>query len=123
MPARREQDFFWEGVDRGELLAQQCLGCGRLRHPPSPLCADCGSGEWEGARLSGRGKIHTWIVSRHPTQPDSAPRTVILVDLDEGLRIVSNLIDAGNAREGAAVALEFGEVNGARLPLFRTVPA
>lgn len=123
MYARREQDFFWDGVDRGELLAQKCRACAELRHPPAPRCRHCGSGEWDAVPLSGRGHIHSWIVSRHPTQADIAPRTVVLVDLEEGVRIVSNLIDAGNVGNGAAVALEFGDVDGNRLPLFRTVPA
>lgn len=122
MPAKRDQDFFWQGVDRGEFLAQKCLGCGALRHPPSPCCGHCGAWEWEPEALSGRGTIHTWIVSRHPSgHATPAPRVVILVDLDEGLRFVSNLVDADNAEVGATVALEFHDVDGVRLPLFRTV--
>jgi uncharacterized OB-fold protein len=123
MPARRDQDFFWEGVDRGELLVQECIGCGKLRHPPSPLCATCCSPEWKPRRLAGRGRIHTWIVSRHPSQPDPEPQLVILVELEEGLRFVSILVDAENASTGASVALEFGDVHGKRLPIFRTVGA
>jgi len=120
MAAKRDEDFFWEAVDRGELVAQRCQGCGKLRHPPLPSCSECGSEAWEVQRLSGRGRVHTWIVSRHPTQPDPSPRVVVLVDLEEGLRLVSNLIDAENARTGAAVALEITNVNGRQLPLFRT---
>jgi uncharacterized OB-fold protein len=123
MPAKRDQDFFWEGVDRGELLCQKCLGCGALRHPPLPRCGGCGSGAWEERRLSGRGVIHTWIVSRHPSQPDPTPRVVVLVDLEEGLRFVSNLVDAEAAEAGAPVELEFREVDGRRLPLFRKAQA
>lgn len=120
MTPKRDQDFFWEGVDRGELLAQRCQACSTLRHPPAPCCPQCGSPDWHAERLSGRGAIYTWLVSRHPTQPDSEPRMMIVVDLEEGIRIVSNLVDAENARTGAPVALEFGVVNGQALPLFRT---
>jgi uncharacterized OB-fold protein len=118
--AKRDQDFFWEGVDRDELLAQKCRGCARLRHPPGPRCPHCGSPEWEPHRLSGRGDIHTWLVSRHPTRPDPNPRMMIVVQLEEGLRLVSNLVDAENARTGAPVEVEFGTVGGVKLPLFRT---
>jgi uncharacterized OB-fold protein len=121
--ARRDEDFFWEGVDRGEFLVQKCLDCGALRHPPSPTCDHCQSARWTAEPLSGRGAIHSWLISRHPSRPDDAPRTMILVDLEEGLRFVSNLIDGENAEIGAKVALEFGEANGTRLPLFRTVGA
>jgi uncharacterized OB-fold protein len=123
MSARRDQDFFWEGVDLGELLAQECLGCGKLRHPPSPMCATCRSPEWKPRRLSGRGRIRTWLVSHHPSQPDPEPQLVILVDLEEGLRLVSNLVDPENVRIGAPVVLEFCEVKGKRLPIFRSVGA
>jgi uncharacterized OB-fold protein len=121
MPAKRDEDFFWEGVDRGEFLAQKCSGCGKLRHPPLPACAHCGSLDWAPHALSGRGTIYAWLVAQHPTQPDPEPQLAILVDLDEGLRFVSNLIDAKNVKVGASVALEFGEVKGKLLPLFRTV--
>lgn len=121
MRARRDQDVFWEGVDRGELVAQQCLDCETLRHPPSPHCAKCGSEHWHTRPLSGRGVIHTWLVSTHPNRHTDDERLVILVDLEEGVRIVSNLLDPENARSGAPVALEFGEIAGARLPLFRTI--
>jgi uncharacterized OB-fold protein len=123
MPAKRDQDVFWEGVDRGELVAQRCQGCGALRHPPAPDCPTCGSEDWEAEALSGRGVIHTWIVSRHPSRPDIPPRLVVLVDLAEGVRMASNLVDPENAAVGAPVALEFGEVDGDRLPLFRTTAA
>ena len=121
MAAKRDQDFFWAGVDRNELLAQRCKGCSSLRHPPSPRCPSCGSPDWEAERLSGDGEIHTWLVSRHPTQPDAETRMMIVVDLAEGLRLVSNLVDQENASTGAVVKVEFGEVGGVKLPLFRTV--
>jgi uncharacterized OB-fold protein len=121
MPAKRDQDVFWEGVDRGVLVAQRCGGCGVLRHPPAPDCPGCGCEAWEAEALSGRGVIHTWIVSRHPSRPDLPPRLAILVDLEEGIRMASNLIDAENAKVGAPVVLEIGEVDGDRLPLFRTL--
>ncbi len=121
MPAKRDQDFFWEAVDRSELTAQQCSDCEKRRHPPAPACPHCGSQHFTISRLSGSGTIHSWIISCHPTLPDPNPKTVILVDLAEGLRFISNLIDAENIRIGAPVTVEFGEVNGRRLPLFRTV--
>lgn len=121
MQAKRDQDFFWQAIDRGELVAQKCVCCGALRHPPSPRCAACGSDEWAQERLSGRGRIYSWLLCRHPTLPDSESRLVVLIELQEGLRLISNLLDAENARIGAVVALEFGEIDGQRLPLFRTV--
>ena len=84
--------FFWAGARRGELLIQRCTGCGELRHPPAPMCSNCQSLGWDTLRSAGRGTVYSWVLSHHPTQPDSEPRLVILVDLDEGVRLVSNLL-------------------------------
>jgi len=117
----RDQDFFWEGVDRGQLLVQRCSGCGHLRHPPGPMCPECLSLDWEPQPLAGHGKVFTFMVSRHPTQPDDNPRIVALVDLPEGVRMVSNLVDIDIARveTGMPVRIVYREVNGETLPQFR----
>ena len=83
--------WFWDGVDDGQLLFQRCANCGMLRHPPAPMCGDCHSLEWNAEPVSGRGTVYTWIVSHHPTEPDADPRIVVLVELEEGVRFVSNL--------------------------------
>jgi len=120
MQVKRDQDFFWEGIDRGELLAQECDDCGTLRHPPLPRCGACGSGEWHGAPLSGKGTILAIIESVHPSRRDEEPRCVCLVDLPEGLRMVSSVLDPENAANGAAVRFEIAEHDGRLLPMVRT---
>jgi len=90
----RDDAFFWAGAREEQLLIQRCGECGTLRHPPAPMCARCGSLSTDAVAASGRGTIHSWIVSHHPTEPDAEPRVVVLVDLEEGTRLVSNLIDA-----------------------------
>jgi uncharacterized protein len=120
MQARRDQDFFWEGIDRGELLAQKCGDCGTLRHPPLPRCGHCGSEVWKAEALSGEGTILAFIESVHPSRRDEEPRCVCLVDLPEGLRMVSSLLDPENAANGAAVKFEITEYDGQMLPMIRT---
>jgi uncharacterized protein len=115
---KQDDDFFWEGVDQGKLLAQSCLQCGTLRHPPAPMCARCQSVAWEPRELSGRGKVRSWLISKHPSKADAMPRTVVLVDLDEGLRLVSNIVAGESVEIGDPVSLTFGEVHGARFPMF-----
>jgi uncharacterized OB-fold protein len=115
--------YFWDGVDAGRLLARKCAECGRLQHPPSPMCPACHSVEWTTEELSGRATVHSWIVSKHPTLPDDAARIVALLDLEEGLRLVTNLqgIEPAEVRNGMAVEVAFMDVDGVRLPQF--VPA
>jgi uncharacterized OB-fold protein len=121
MQAKRDQDFFWEAIDRGELLVQTCDACSRLRHPPQPRCGQCGSDEWHAAPLSGEGTILAFIESVHPTRREEEPRCVCLVELPEGLRMVSSLLDPDNAQNGARVRFEITEYDGQMLPMVRTV--
>ena len=93
-----DEQFFWDGVAAGELLLRRCASCGQVQHPPSPMCPHCGSLEWEALAASGRGTVHSWIVSHHPTEPDDAARIVALIDLEEGVRLVSNLTDVDSRR-------------------------
>jgi uncharacterized OB-fold protein len=115
--------IFWEGVAQDRLMLTYCRNCGRLQHPPSPMCPACGSLEWEGKAASGRGRVHSWIVSHHPTDPDDAALIVALIELDEGVRLVSNLhqVAVADARNDMPVEVVFVEVDGVRLPQFRAV--
>jgi uncharacterized OB-fold protein len=115
--------FFWEGIERGKLLIQRCRGCERLRHPPGPMCASCRSLEWDAIEASGRGSVYSYVVAHHPAIPPfDYPNVIALVELEEGTRIVSNLV--GLARDevkiGMPVVCEIAEVEeGYRLPRFR----
>jgi|SRR5579859_2789095 len=119
----RDQDFFWTGVEAGKLLIQQCSSCGQLRQPPGPMCPHCQSLHWTPHESRGRGALRAWIVSKHPTKPDENPRVVALIELEEGVRMISNLqgIDAADARLGMQVELFFANVAGTNLPQFRPV--
>ena len=114
--------FFWEGVHRGELLIQRCAACHTLRHPPRPVCPRCQSLEWDTVRSSGRGTLHTYAVPHHPTEPDAEPRIVVLVELDEGVRLVSNLTGVAwrDVTNDMAVVVEYRTFEGnVTLPQFR----
>ena len=133
-PARRPRPaisddtrFFWEGVERGELRIQRCAACGRLRHPPGPMCPACRSLEWDSIVASGRGTVHSHVVPHHPRLPGFPERYVVaLVDLEEGTRLVTNLIDVEpeDVRIGMAVELAVTRVDDElTLPLFRPAGA
>lgn len=90
--ASRDSAFFWEGCERDRLLAQSCAKCGALRHPPRPMCPHCQSLERSEVELSGRGSLHAWCKPVHPQLPMFEPGYIVaLVDLDEGIRLLSNL--------------------------------
>jgi len=90
--------FFWEGAARRELLIQRCASCGSLRHPPGPMCPKCRSTEWDTVRATGRGEVFSFVVHHHPPVPGfQIPYVVALVELEEGTRLVANVVDVDPA--------------------------
>jgi uncharacterized OB-fold protein len=86
--------FWWEGVTAGKLLIQRCGGCGTLRHPPRPMCPGCRSLEWDTVESTGTGVVYSFVVSHHPQVPAfDYPLVIALVELAEGTRLVSNVVE------------------------------
>ena len=116
--------FFWDGVAAGELRIQRCNGCGVLRHPPQPLCDRCGSTDQGYVPASGRGTVYSFVVHHGPPLAGvSTPHTALLVDLEEGVRIVSELaegVDRSRVRIGLPVRFELKQLPGGQVrPAFR----
>ena len=87
---------FWGHCAKGRLSFQRCSGCGIWRHLPRLLCAHCGSREWEWRESTGRGRIFSWTVTHQPLVrgfPEPVPYAIVVVELEEGVRMVSGLRD------------------------------
>jgi uncharacterized OB-fold protein len=87
---------FYEHCKNGELRFQRCTECGKWRHVPRHTCASCGSWEWEWARSSGRARVFSWTVVRRPMHPDfteGVPYAPVIVEMEEGVRLVSWVVD------------------------------
>lgn len=114
--------FFWEGMERGELLTQQCGGCGSYWHPPRPMCPKCHSLDQKHVALSGEGVVYSWILPIHPAPVGfDEPPIVALVDLKEGVRIVSNVrgVDPKVMKNGLKVRVAFEPTRGGKaVPVF-----
>jgi uncharacterized OB-fold protein len=110
-----DTQFFWDGLRARRLLVQRCDGCGTLRHPPRPMCPRCHSLAWTAIESSGRGTILSAVVMRHPQYAwfETDP-VVVLVELEEGWRLVANLVDAETADGlmGAAVEVVYEDFDG-----------
>ena len=92
----RDNEEFYAAARRRELRLQRCSACGRFRHYPRPLCPGCLSREFVWERASGRGTVYTWTTVRGPTLPAFAPElpyNVVDVLLDEGVHLVSQVLD------------------------------
>ena len=123
-PMARDNAWWWKRVAEDEVLPlQRCSGCQKLRHPPRPMCDACGSQDFDSIAASGRGTVLTYTVVHYPQFPGyEYPIVAIIVDLEEGERIVSNLVDCEpqDCAIGMAVEMVIHEdEDGFKLPLFR----
>jgi uncharacterized OB-fold protein len=87
---------FYDWCRKGELRFQRCDACSAWRHVPREICARCGSAAWSWARASGRGRIFTWTVAEramHPAFAADAPYAPVVVEMEEGVRLVSQMVD------------------------------
>ena len=91
----RDTAFFAEGLKQRKILIQRCKACGVLRHPPRPMCSSCNSLDWDTLQASGRGTIYSYTTIHHgPKPPTPHPPVAVLVAMEEGVRMVGDLIDA-----------------------------
>jgi hypothetical protein len=117
-----DSQFFWDGVREHRLLIQRCASCGQLRHPPRPMCPHCQSLEWDTIESSGRGTVFSCVIPHHPPLPwFPEPYVAALIDLEEGTRIVSNVVGIAPQAVtiGMRVVVRFETFDGdVVLPLF-----
>jgi uncharacterized protein len=93
--ARGRAAEFYAFCKRHELCFQRCGDCGAWRHIPRDMCAKCGSFKWDWQQSSGRGKLFSWTTATQPMMPqfgDSVPYSPAVVELDEGVRMVTWLV-------------------------------
>jgi uncharacterized protein len=84
--------------NEGRLVTQRCQACGRLRHPPRPMCPHCHSLDFDVVEMSGDGEVYSYAVLHYPQNPAfEYPVIAALVDLSEGIRVLSNLVDVDPA--------------------------
>lgn len=118
---------FYDRCKQRELSFQRCTQCGTWRHVPRPMCSACGSWEWEWTKSSGRGKVFTWTVVRRPMHPafaEDPPYAPVVVELEEGVRMVTWLVDCppDEIQAGMPVEVVFDDVTAeVTLPKFRRV--
>jgi hypothetical protein len=114
---------FWDACNRGELLFQRCGECGRATHTPAYICAHCTSQALTWERSAGTGSVYSWTTVWRPQMPAfEVPYVAIIVDLDEGWQLLSNLIgcEVDDVEVGMRVEVEFHPVEGGfQLPYFR----
>ena len=121
-----ENGPFWEGCKRHQLLLQKCSGCGHVRYA-SLTCPRCWSMDHRWVPSSGRGRVHTWIVVHQRYSKafeEDLPYNVAIVELDEGPRLLTSLVEIENEaiRPDLPVEVAWDDVTDEiTLPKFRPV--
>ena len=121
---------FWDACRRGELWIQRCTRCESWLWQPRPICSHCQTPDPVWTRVSGDGQVASWTVIRPPTLPayaEKVPFVILLVQFDEGVRLLGYLVDetgalprtdgeAEGVAMGARVRLRFHDQAGTILP-------
>ena len=86
---------FWDGAKQHKLLIQKCRDCGTHWHPPSTICPGCGSRDNDWVESSGKGTVFSFVTyhrAYHEGWKGDIPYVVAVVELEEGARILSNVV-------------------------------
>lgn len=128
-PLPRTQDpmdeAFWQQCQDGRLRFQRCDHCRAWRFLPRYMCAQCGSPDFAWTPVRGTGSLYSWTITHqalHPAFAADIPYIAALVELDEGVRMATRLLncDRSALQLGLRVELVFQVIgDGFRLPCFQ----
>ena len=103
----RDTQFFWDGFKVGELRIQRCNTCRTLHHPPMVRCPACGGYDFGYQVSSGKGTVYSFVEPCHPKVPAfDYPYVVGLVELEEGTRLITNIVDLDPERVAIGMRVE-----------------
>jgi uncharacterized OB-fold protein len=113
---------YWDAVKEGKLLLQYCPDCARYQFYPRPVCTACLGSDLEWREAQGTGAVYSFtVVHRAPSQEfQDTPYIVALVDLQEGVRMMSNIVgaDPKAIHIGTSVKVRFEKRGDASVPVF-----
>ena len=124
-PMRGQARDFYGYCKEHELRFQKCSGCGLWRHVPREMCSECGSFDYEWAKSAGKGQVFSWATTSQPMLPqfaDAVPYAIVIVELDEGVRMATWVVDLppDQLKIGMPVEVVFDDVTEeVTLPKFR----
>ena len=107
---------YWDSARRGQLLIQKCDSCGEFQFYPRGICANCWSNDIKWHKASGKGTVWTFTVTyqnRTPGFAEDVPYVLALVELEEGVRMFTNIVECEprDVKIGMAVEVTFVRAN------------
>lgn len=121
IPESRE---YWEGALRGELRIPECGSCGRVFFYPRAYCPFCSSADIGWKTASGKATLASYVINRRPAPnfESDAPQVIALVTLEEGIQLMTNIVDVEPTSEALPLGLElevqFAQRGDQALPVF-----
>lgn len=113
---------YFDACNEGRLLIQQCNACLRWQFYPRQVCSHCGGGDLIWRQATGTGCVASFtVVRRAISKAYEAPYVIVLVDLDEGVRMMSQLrnVNVESVFIGQRVEVAFEKwVEDTSLPVF-----
>jgi uncharacterized OB-fold protein len=100
---------FYAFCKQERLHFQRCSACLTFRHVPREMCAECNSFEWEWVASTGKGTVFTWTVierALHPAFADATPMAPVVVEMEEGVRLLANMLDCPPAELAMGMPVE-----------------
>jgi uncharacterized OB-fold protein len=100
---------FYAFCKQQRLHFQRCSACRTFRHVPREMCAECNSFEWEWVASTGKGTVFTWTVierALHPAFADATPMAPVVVEMEEGVRLLANMLDCPPAELAMGMPVE-----------------
>ena len=94
-----ETKHFWEGTKAGELRLQRCDSCIHTYFPPRPFCPKCASRKVSVVKAAGKAKLHSYVIHHRPAPGFTPPYTIAVVELDEGPRMMTNIVGCAQTPE------------------------
>ena len=96
-----ESQPYWDGANKGELWIQKCVTTGKYFFPPRVYSPFTNGGETTWEKVSGRGKLWSYVINHRPAPgfEDDAPYAIAVVELDEGPRMMTNIVGIENTPE------------------------
>jgi Predicted nucleic-acid-binding protein containing a Zn-ribbon len=99
---------FWDGAAEGRLRLPRCRDCAAVFFYPRSICPTCWSSDLEWFDASGRGRLHSYLIAHRPSPgfEDEVPYAVAVVELEEGPRLMSNVVGVPNDPEHLVLDME-----------------
>ena len=119
-----ETQHFWDGTQAGELRLQRCDACANVYFPPRPFCPGCGGRKVSVFKASGKGTLWSYVIHHRPVASFTPPYAIAVVQLAEGPRMMSNIVECAQTPEALQLDMTLEVVfekqnDSITLPFFR----